>query len=407
VVLVATLTSSVLADIKPSPGSIPMAMAFPGGTVPGDYWIELDPREPNSVGAFELPGSQWDSWLVPPGGKNPAGFWNLDDFIRGGPPTTYQGAQYQTGIPIGFNFPYMDGPAAGTPVYGLDAAGNNVVVGWTQALTDEGYDEVYVSLNGYIVFDSGYTDQFGNYTPPGARLWGDLTGLGTNPFMGLGPVPPNVGFALPKPDAGTPNNFIAPYWSDLTISDNTFQAVEMVGFVYTGPGAQYACAPTFCNVPGVVASSSPGACACVNPPIDPDHIGGYTCDPVTGTCTPWYRCDPVEGYWTPCRTSTTTRPHGKLLYQTVGAAGERKFVVQWSQARNIWTGNLATFQVQLWENGTILFLYKDFTTKSFYHSGVPGSYTVIPGIAVGMEDWFGTTAVGQTYLPTRIWGAFY
>jgi hypothetical protein len=409
VVLVATLTSSVLADIKPSPGSIPMAQAFPGGTVPGDYWIELDPRETGSVGAFELPGSRFDSFLVPPGGKAVPPATTLDDFIRGGAPERWQGVLYQRGIPIGFKFHFMDGPAAGEPVYGFTQPGPDGIPfsgdevweaqRFTLGLTDEGYDEVYVSLNGYIIFDSGYTNAAGAYIPPGGRLAGDFSALGTNPFMGLGPVPPNVGFAMPKPDAGVPNNFIAPFWSDITISDNTFQAVEMVGFVHTGPtnpiagGNQHACAPTFCNVPGApVMSSGPGACGCVNPPQDAAH-----------QVSPGvWRCDAVQGYWTPCRTSTTARPAGKLLYQTVGAPGERKFVVQWSHARNIWTGNLATFQVQLWEsNGAILFLYKDFTQKADFHGGPPAPYTVVPGIAVGREDWFGTTAVGQTYLPTR------
>jgi hypothetical protein len=92
----------------------------------------------------------------------------------------------------------------------------------------------------------------------------------------------------------------------------------------------------------------------------------------------------------------------------VGDPGERKFVVEWSYARNIWTGHLATFQVQLWEsNGAILFLYKEFTTKAFWEGHGPGVFNVAPGIVVGMEDWFGTTGVGQAYLPERVPGAIW
>ena len=87
------------------------------------------------------------------------------------------------------------------------------------------------------------------------------------------------------------------------------------------------------------------------------------------------------------------RPRGRLLYATVGDAPNQTFVVEWLNARNAHTGNLSTFQVQLYEGtNDVLFLYKEFRPK-----GTNG-YFEIPSVLVGMENSQGTAAVGNAYV---------
>jgi hypothetical protein len=332
VLLVALLAPSALAEPKPDPANIPKPWD-PGGGFP-DWWVELDPREGGT-------GNE-----LPQGANDPMGGFGVDDFIRGGPVD----GGIQHGIPIGFNFKYMQGPAEGIPIVGP----GGVLQAWRLELTDEGYDELYVSLNGYVAFDT--------YWPPGTRPAGDFNGLGTRAWN------PRT-----LPSAGVPNCFIAPYWTDLAIADNSFAEVTSVGFVCVPGPADPACTPLACNVPGPARYSRSSCCA-----------GG-------------------TGYWMPCTTRGVQRPRGKLLYKTVGTEPDRRFIVQWSYAKNIWTGNLATFQAQLWENGNrILFLYKDFTTKAHYEDPPHDDpYFVRPGLVVGLEDWYGTTGLGWLYLPER------
>lgn len=346
VLLVALLSSGSLADdrtLKPAADQIPQPADL-GGFGWDSFWIELDPREGGS------------------GSELPQG----DDFIRGGPVA----GGFQHGIPMGFNFKYMQGPEMGTPIYGWidpDGIPDNGdeywgVVAWDAALSNDGYTELFVSLNGYVIFDPIYH--------AGARPSGDWTGLGTWAWS-----PEEL------PDPGVPNNFVAPYFTDLTITDNSFLDVKSVAFKCTGQwteGASLATCPAS-TVGNVVAS--PAGCVCAAGP---------------GLCT-----TPVTGFWTPCTTARIQRPRGKLLYKTIGEVeGERIFVVQWSYAKNAWTGNLATFQVQLWEGSNgILFLFKEFTTKAFYEDPPHAdAYFVNPGLLVGMEDWYGQTGVGQLYL---------
>jgi hypothetical protein len=355
VLLVASLASGALAqrEVKPPPESIPAPVDLTGQTTDA-LWIELDPREGGS-------GNE-----LPQGGNNP-GFLGVDDFMRGGP----VGGGFRNGIPIGFNFQYMGGPLVGVPVHAyIDFDGDGSiqcprdcpVVGWNSQFNNAGYTELFVSLNGYVIFDPIYA--------PGARPVNDWTGLGTTAWN-----PEEL------PDPGVPNNFVAPYWTDLTIADNNFMDVTSVAFNCGGGGWINDPANPNPDCPPFVRSSA--GCICAFGP---------------GGCPA-----PRQGFWTPCTFAELQRPRGKLLYKTVGDAPNRKFVVEWSYAKNIWTGHLATFQVQLWERSNgILFLFKEFTTKAWWEGHGPGVHNIVPGLLVGMEDWFGETGVGQLYLPERL-----
>jgi hypothetical protein len=88
---------------------------------------------------------------------------------------------------------------------------------------------------------------------------------------------------------------------------------------------------------------------------------------------------------------------------SVGEEPNRKFVVQWANAKQYWSGNLATFQLQLWEGSNgILFLYKDFMVKGLWEDP-PHEYPFVIQFhaLVGMEDFYGTTGVGWLYLGER------
>ena len=346
VLVLSLLASTALADrsLKPEAEYVPQqVLPFPPpGFTFTDFWVELDP-------AFGGSGIE-----LPQGANDPFGAFGVDDFIRGGP----VGSRYQHGIPIGFDFKYMQGPEEGIPTYGwndLNGDGNRdcpaecPVIAWTAELTDQGFDEIYASLNGYAVFDTGPFS-------PGTRPVGVFDGLGTRAWSPEG-----------LPDAGVPNCFIAPFWTDLAIADNSFQEVTKVCF-YCRDGE---------------ANPLPAGCG-AGP--------GYP----KRSC-----CANGAGYWAPCAWRSVVRPRGKLLYKTVGSEPNQVFVMQWANARNIWTDNLVTFQMQLWEgNNGILFLYKEFTTKADYEDPVHASpYLVNPGVLVGLEDWYGQTAVGWLYLP--------
>jgi hypothetical protein len=271
------------------------------------------------------------------------------------------GDDIQHGIPIGFQFKYMQGPVEGLPTYGwtdpdgIPDSGDEIwePQEWNIELTDEGYDELYVAINGYVVFDTG-----NHRNAPGPRPAACFDGLGTWAWD------PRL-----LPSADIPNNFIAPYWSHLAVTDNSFEDVTAVGF--------------FCAL-GVLP--------------DPECAGG---EPFPNRDC----CVNGEGWWAPIAWRTVNRPRGRLLYQTEGTEPNRKFVVQWSNAKNAVTGNLATFQVQLWEHQSkILFLYKSFTTKAHYEDPPHGDtdpYFVSPGVLVGMEDWYGDVGPGWLYLPER------
>jgi hypothetical protein len=196
-------------------------------------------------------------------------------------------------------------------------------------------------FNGFIVFDD---PQWAEYTitidPVTLQNRWDWQGLGQWNWW-----PWQIPIAEP------PNNFIAPYWTDLTIDNNRYQRVEDV-----------------CSVPVAQCLAW-----------------------VEGQCVDWY----VGSVWAPCDWSWVTRPPGRLLVTTLGEAPNRVWVVEWLNARNVWTGNLCTFELQLYEgSNAILCLYEDFQTKD-----AGGPYFEIPSVLIGGEDYFATNVghFGETY----------
>jgi hypothetical protein len=342
VLLLASFAHVALADPQPDAAHTPKPIAWPGPFAPTEAWIELNPDAGGN--GIELPQ----------GGNNP-GFFGVDDFIRGGP----AGGGFQHGIPIGFNFKFMQGPPQGIPEYGWTDTNGNGILGdavggitdtweaqmWNYDLFDEGFDELYVSLNGYVVFDTVPVSTWAL----GARPEGEFGGLGTRAW-----------FPTQLQSADVPNEFIAPFWTDLTIADNAFQEVTAVCFLCDAPDGQVRARRSLCtNLPG------------------------------------------KTGEYVVCGTRDVERPRGHLLYRTVGTAPNRKFVVEWANAKNIWTSDLATFQLQLWEGtNTIVFLYKEFKAVSQFEDPSHDSpYTINRSLLVGMEDATGNVAVGQAYMP--------
>ena len=341
--LITLFAPNVMAEPQPDPAHIPhevlpgdaaWAAAFGFNTF-ADLWVELEgtgAELPGTTQAWDLPLNPW-----PP-------YFDRDDFLRGIEWTNKTtGLKETAGVPIGFPFKFMQGP----PVLGPGWPPAWLVeycrsfdpplpipmpweipgLAWPVSLEDAGYDRAYVAINGFLVFDD-----------PGRAEYDPLTGS----WVGMGQW---NWWPWQLPTKEPPNNFVAPYWTDLAIGDNTYEAVTQV------------CA----------------LCTMV--------------DPVSGIC--------LRHYYFPCAWELVERPRGRLLYATVGDAPNRKFVVEWLNARNVWTGNLATFEVQLFEgSNAILFLYKDFQTKD-----ASGTYLEIPSVVVGMEDYYGSPVgfAGNTY----------
>jgi hypothetical protein len=189
---------------------------------------------------------------------------------------------------------------------------------------------------------------------------------------------------LPTPEF--PNNYIAPFFTDLTISDNDFEEVTGVAFVCDETPTE-ACVACNC-----VNGNDAAACHQSSP---------FSCEDGAGDPDP-------SGHWEPCECKTVHRPRGRLLYATVGDEPERKFVVEWLNAKNVWTGNIATFQVQLWEEGSkVLFLYNEFKTKAFWEDPPHDTaYVLNPALVVGMEDFYGQLGIGQAWAPALRYGTW-
>jgi hypothetical protein len=254
----------------------------------------------------------------------PAGVMHLDgdDYIRGP-------------VDIGFTFHYMNGPLE--PVTGWPPAdwkewwtgetAPPLPEDWPSELSDEGYDKVWVADNGYLVLaDPQYLakDKKGNFVLQdpniGTPHWYDEA---------LGPA--------------RPNNYIAPFWSDWVIGDNTTRKVTKLCEKY------------------------------------------YTCYDDAGVS---HQCRMLV----PCEWEDVPRPRGRLLVKTFGTAPNRVFVVEWQNARNYWSGNLISFQAQLFEgSNAILFQYKDAMPED------EGRPFFRAGGVIGLEDTFGQTYVGQAF----------
>jgi hypothetical protein len=303
--LMLLLVPSAAADgyMEVMPGDAEFAATF-GSDSFGDLWIELE-----GVGN-EVPGG--------------------DDFIRGGPvggwtlaPTPVGlglvNGVYQHGIPLGFDVEFWG----------------------------ETYDEVWLSTNGYAlfrspvpnIFDGGlewYEDWewWNNLDPIQQLLWSPWRIRPYGDSWNWWPW--QLGIAEP------PNNFVAPYWTDLWIGDNGFNHVVDV------------------------------------------ELKCWEDLPIIG----WW-CEYLPIY------EVVERPRGYILFDTVGEEPNRIFVAEWLHAKNAHTGNLATFQAQMFEGSNgILFLYRDFVPKT-----ETAAYFEIPSVIAGLEDAPGFNSAGSLYAP--------
>jgi hypothetical protein len=332
--VVPLIATTVAAEPKPTnvphqvgPGEAGFTAAF-GDASFSDLWEELD-----GVG-IEMPQT---------GGRPPPAAPSADVTTLGRP----VGADdlVRGPVPIGFTFHYMNGPVEPAPGWppaegGYWYTGETVPPlpwNWPVTLTDWGYTEAYVATNGFVVLrDRSFLDE--RHTVSANCYFQDCE----QPDMGAWNWYP---WQLPIAEA--PNNFIAPYWTDWAIGDNSYFKM---------------------------------AKGCSD--LDGTLNGGIIGLPGNGDVRPI------------CRRQVVTRPRGRMLYATLGTAPNRKFVVEWLNARNHWTGFLATFELQLFEgSNAILFLYKDFQPKDEGQQ-----YFDVPSVVIGMEDWFGTTGVGQAYV---------
>jgi hypothetical protein len=277
--LLLSLATGAMAELIPDnvphqvlPGEAGFTAAFGAGTF-DSLWMDMS-------GAAELPSGAWND--------------DGNDIIRGP-------------VDIGFTFHFMNGPIE--PMDGWNASGGAPVpAGWPSELTDEGYDLIYVSPNGYLVpADPNFMEWTQDPNRGSMNKWAEIW---------LGPA--------------RPNNIIAPFWSDWIIGDNTRRVVEDV--CYSG------------------------------------------------------------GEWVVCDWSMEERPRGRLLFHTFGSAPNRVFVVEWQNARNNHSGDLASFQVQLFEgSNAILFLYGDADPT------VDGRPFVQPAAVIGVEDLSGKHFVGEAF----------
>jgi hypothetical protein len=306
--LMLLLVPSAAADgyMEVMPGDAEFAATF-GSDSFGDLWIELE-----GVG-HEVPGG--------------------DDYIRGGPVGGWHLAPspfglglingiFQHGIPLGFEFEFWG----------------------------ETYDDVWLATNGYLLFRSP-TPDWKNGGLEWRLDWDWWNGL--DPILQLlfspwrlFPVGDSWNWwPWQLPIAEPPNNFIAPYWTDLWMGDNGFQHVT--------------------GVTPVCMLWDPGP--------------------------PWHHCDWWEYV---ANTVVVPRPRGRLMFDTVGEAPNRIFVAEWLRAKNAHTSNLTTFQAQIFEgSNAILFLYKDFMPKT-----ATAAYFEIPSVLAGLEDAAGRNSAGSVYV---------
>jgi hypothetical protein len=311
VLLLLVFASAVLAE--PKPLNVPH-MVKPGEASWPAAWGAVDTQWADMSDAAELPAGVLDE-----SGNN---------YIRGP-------------VAIGFIFHFMNGPvdpAPGWPPAACPATGctegchdAQLPEGWPADLTDKGYDHVWVADNGYLVLaDPQYLAN------------------------GSGPLilqDPNIGTQGHAEDEqlgpARPNNYIAPFWSDWVIGDNT--TTKVISLVKR---------PVPCyRQPGDIQASTNG-------------------------CYEWV----PNGY------TLVERPRGRLLVKTFGQAPNRVFVVEWQNARNYHSANLVSFQVQLFEgSNAVLFQYKDPVPED---AGRPFTQ---PGGVIGMEDYFGQTYVGMQF----------
>jgi hypothetical protein len=201
--LMSALAPAALAEPKPADEYIPFEVDLDPGFAFEDWWIELNPDEGGT--GIELP--------------------QADDEVFGDPdpeadPTS--GLEIFRGLDMGFNFKYFEGPSRGIPTYDT-SVDPPVAVRWSQELTNEGYDKIWVGTNGYLVF--GYHCDL---TPPyrnECRDWFTHDEIGG---MVMYPVDFTWYRAVPSP--ARPNNLLNVFMTDLIFGDNTFVEVDSVAF---------------------------------------------------------------------------------------------------------------------------------------------------------------------------------
>jgi hypothetical protein len=319
VLILLTFVSAVLAEPKPT--NVPH-MVKPGEASWPAAWGAIGTQWADMTGAAELPAGVMAGEFEDGSG---------DEFIRGP-------------VPIGFTFHFMNGPVepvpgwppAECPASGcttLPCHGAELPEDWPVELTDEGYEMIYVADNGYLVVaDPQYLAQVKDLD---FVIQDPNIGTNGHYYSALGPQ--------------RPNNYIAPFWSDWVIGDNTTHKVV--------------------SIKKIAVKCPPQKLEAVDAP------NGQIC----------YE-------WVPDQVADGERPRGRLLFKTVGEAPNRVFVVEWQNARNYSSGNLVSFQAQLFEgSNAILFQYKDAMpeddSRPFFQFG---------GV-IGIEDSFGQTYVGQSF----------
>ncbi|UCC75935.1 MAG: hypothetical protein JSW37_10505, partial [Anaerolineales bacterium] len=276
--LMLLLVPSAAADgyMEVMPGDAEFAATF-GSDSFGDLWIELE-----GVG-HEVPGG--------------------DDYIRGGP---VSGPEWWLAPDIG----------ALEVAMGLYQHG--ISLGFEFSFWGETYEEVWIATNGYLLF----RDPAPSWYNGGLEWYYDLDWYfehGGWPWSPIRVRPFGDSWnwwPWQLPIAEPPNNFIAPYWTDLWIGDNGFNHVVDVELV------------------------------CME----------WNAAAVAPVCLWWEYLPKYE---------VVERPRGYMMFATIGEAPNRIFVAEWLRAKNAHTGNLTTFQAQIFEgSNAILFLYQDFMPKT-------------------------------------------
>jgi hypothetical protein len=244
-------------------------------------------------------------------------------------------------VPIGFNFKFMQGPATGVPSYVFDPTCGKMY--------PEGYgpgcyiaykwswklrDEGY---NATLVHDNGFI-----FFPDVTYRPIDLDGDGDPDIFRPEVLTDDTNWLHQDFSREPPNNFIAPFWSDWYFGSNDYYDAGIA--------------------------------------FDANDL-------------PFRHDDGTPVFWD---NGWVRRPRGRLLYATLGEAPNRTFVVEWLNGRDIYTGFLATFELQLFEgSNAILFLYKEFVGKP----GNPDFFIAAHPVLIGLEDLFGVTYVGDLYTP--------
>lgn len=112
----------------------------------------------------------------------------------------------------------------------------------------------------------------------------------------------------------------------------------------------------------------------------------FTPDPIPNGSEP---NNIIAGFWTDL--DTTTGGSGAVYYKTIGAAPDRKFIVQYNDVSETFSSNKQTFQIQLFESSNRIEIHYKSITPRVLDPGVPTKL-----FTVGVENVSGTA--GLQYL---------